>query len=145
MIDGVDAHYRAFGLRIGLRDVCVGVILVSSPDVQCCQRDLQRDKCISVVVPGPYDPQHVAEQEAPEADLASALCLGGNQPRGDHGSEHRRPLEPIQIIHGATRLRRRMRVKVLPSRDGCKCGLPISWTWVLASRTAHLAAWPAIC
>src|SRR5450759_921458 len=74
VIDGVDVHYRASmyfqslgcalatedRLRIGLAGAWVRLILVGSPDVQSCQRDLQRDKRISVVVPGPDNPQHVA-------------------------------------------------------------------------------------
>jgi hypothetical protein len=78
VIDGVYVHRRAFtriGLGIGLPHVCMRLIFVSSPDVQCCEPDLQSDKCIGVIVPTPEYPQRVAEKEAPESEFSPSLCL----------------------------------------------------------------------
>lgn len=77
----------------------VAVILVRPADVQCGERNLQRDERVCAVVQTPHDPQHVAQQEQPEADLALAGLPRGDEPGGGDRDDHGGPLQKIEIVH----------------------------------------------
>src|SRR6185503_4963206 len=74
------------------------LVLVDAAKIENSQRDLQRNQCVGVVMPSPNGPEHVAEQEAPEADHALALGLGGDEPGCNDRDNHCGPLQQMQIV-----------------------------------------------
>src|SRR5689334_6180753 len=77
----------------------IRVILVRTPDVKQSQEDLQADQCVRVIMPTPDDPQCVAEQKDPEAEVAPALGQRSDEPCRRNRGEHRRPLDKVEIVH----------------------------------------------
>ena len=74
-------------------------VLHRAADVQECEAKLKRNERVGVVVPAPYNPQHVAQQEQPKPPVALKLFLRANHPRGNDGNGHRRPLDSVKNIH----------------------------------------------
>lgn len=85
------------------------IALDGPPNVQGRQADLQTDQRERRRVPAPHDPHGVAEQEDPEADVASLLNLRRDQPRGDQRHHHRRPLQRGEQIGQCAACTRPMR------------------------------------
>src|SRR5829696_2743592 len=73
--------------------------LSGTADVHGGQTELQADQRVRARVPTPCDPQHVAQQEDPEADVATRFAVRRNEPRREHGDDHCGPLEKIEKVH----------------------------------------------
>ena len=75
------------------------VVLHCAADVQKGEANLEADERIRVIVDSPNDPQHVTQQEKPEAPIALELFLRAHHPGSDDRDYHRRPLNSIENIH----------------------------------------------
>src|SRR4051812_19704758 len=56
------------------------LVLSDAPDVQDREPELQHDQRVGLGRPAPCDPQHVAEEENPEAPLPFLFRLSGDEP-----------------------------------------------------------------
>ena len=74
-------------------------VLHCAADVDKGQAKLQEDERIGAIMDAPDDPQHVTQQEKPEAPVALELFLRAYHPGGDDRDYHRRPLNTIENIH----------------------------------------------
>jgi len=82
-----------FEFKSGIR--LRGAVLQRAADVDKCKGELEDDEGVGVVVPAPDDPEHVTNQEQPEAPVAFGLLLRTDHPGGDDRNHHGRPLEPL--------------------------------------------------
>ncbi|MNS90918.1 hypothetical protein D3C72_1249900 [compost metagenome] len=70
------------------------------------QADVQDDQGPGPVMPAPADPQHIAEQENPEAGKAPRGRARPHEPGRQQRSGHGGPLQQFnEVGHGASRLR----------------------------------------
>ncbi len=97
---GANRQVPAGTIRIlvwgGLRG---GVFAMGAAQVHRRQADLQQDQRIGLGVQAPGDPQQVAGEEHPEADLASSPMRRRHQPGGHHRDQHGGPLQVVQPVH----------------------------------------------
>ena len=82
-----------------------GLILNRAPNVQRRQRTLKNNQRICAVAETPDNPKDVANKEQPEAPVPLELSLRCDHPRRDDGDGHRRPLNPIDIVHLPSRMK----------------------------------------
>src|SRR6185295_9465215 len=81
----------------------LGRALALAPDVHGGEAELQRHQGVCLDVKSPDHPEHVADEEEPEADVAAGLVVRGHEIRRRHGHHHRRPLQCVQQIHQGLR------------------------------------------
>src|SRR5678815_3849200 len=68
-------------------------------DIEDGKTDLEENKRISLIMPGPDNPKKVTEQEKPETFVPLPCAFRRNHPRGHEGYRHRRPLNEVHPIH----------------------------------------------
>ncbi len=95
---------RVQATRVG-NDRCAAVSPAARPSsaprmLRRGEAQLQHDQRPGAGVPAPGDPERVAGEEDPEADLAPVLVRRGDEPGGEDGDGHRRPLNEIEPVHG---------------------------------------------
>ena len=74
--------------------------VLRAPRSERCEAELQPDERTRVGVPAPGDPERVAGKEQPEADIAPRFMRRGDEPGGEHGDDHGRPLKQVeQCVH----------------------------------------------
>lgn len=89
MVDKSPTEVKLFLRRI------IGFILVGASDIHGGKDYLEYHHCPSPRVPAPNDPKRIAQQETPKADHTANLSLRANEPGGNNGHDHRRPLKNI--------------------------------------------------
>ena len=77
----------------------LGFVFRHTPAVQDGETDLESDQGVGARVPAPSDPKDVAEEEEPEAPLASAFFKRRDEVCRDQRHYHRRPLNVIDPVH----------------------------------------------
>ena len=97
---------------------------------------MQEDERVRMVVYTPYNPQHVAQKEQPESPVALKLSLRPNHPCGDHGHQHRRPLDGVKNIHALELLLATFRRALLRATRFLLVSQPLVDT--LANKLAHV-------
>ena len=75
------------------------LVLYCAADVDKGEAELQKDEGIRVIMDAPNDPEHVTQQEKPEAPIALELFLRAHHPGSDDRDYHRLPLNRIENIH----------------------------------------------
>lgn len=76
------------------------IILAYAADIDCSQAELLEYQGVGHAMPAPYRPQHIAQQESPETDIALVSGLRTYQPGSYYRNQQSRPLQQINHVHG---------------------------------------------